>query len=343
MTFLLYPEGDNDYLEAVAVACKDGSVSIVDIDDGETLLRLPSSSVPTQDPTNKANEEEVFVSIEYKHGVLATCTSSGHARFTVLSGHAPPISTDFDLPAPISIMRLDPANPGVIAFGGKENDLQIWRSVHEGEQEMWSNFTPIWKAKNVELDYLHLRVPIWISDIQFLPKSTDVNFSLLTSTRFRQIRSYETAKGRRPIRSVEFGEHPIAQLLLIRAGEEIEVIFSDTQSKITRANVDKGCITGSYKGAFGAATSLQTTRIADVTSDDQMDNLLVAGGRDSYIRAYDVDSRRQLCSVFTGSRIKHVACLPAVPEIKDEVSEDEEIWQGIEEVDGRDSKRTRLA
>ena len=47
-----------------------------------------------------------------------------------------------------------------IATGGKEHDLQIWDLNQIGSG-------PIFRAKNVPLDSLQLRVPVWVTDMCF--------------------------------------------------------------------------------------------------------------------------------------------------------------------------------
>lgn len=51
------------------------------------------------------------------------------------------------------------------ATGGKENPLKVW-NVETGEK--------VFIAKNVRPDELQLRVPIWVKDIRFIPKSPNI-------------------------------------------------------------------------------------------------------------------------------------------------------------------------
>ena len=84
-------------------------------------------------------------------------------------------------------MRVSPFNTNLIATGGKKNDLQIWDLEKPGN--------PTFKAKNVLVDlvikikqipviivdviqvkhdFLDLPVPIWVSDLAFVPNSEQV-------------------------------------------------------------------------------------------------------------------------------------------------------------------------
>lgn len=68
-----------------------------------------------------------------------------------------------DAGGPIEKMKHCPYNTSIIATGGKENDLKLW-DLEKKET--------IFHAKNVPHDWLELRVPIWVSDICFLPEES---------------------------------------------------------------------------------------------------------------------------------------------------------------------------
>ena len=346
MVLLSFPSQTRGDVEAVAIGHRDGTVSILDIETGEQLAIIEASTSNVRDPANSLLEEASFVSIESKHGILATCTNLGQARFTKISTlwskDKKTVTTEFELPAPINSMRLHPEKEGVIAFGGKENDLQVWSSTQslidsddEEEEDLWNTFTPFWKAKNVKNDELDLRVPIWISDIQFLQSDfAQEGFRLLTSTRHRQLRIYHTKAARRPIRSVELSEHPLSQLLTTNP-ERTEAIFTDSHANIMHINLSKLAVIGSYKGFSGAVATIFV---------NEANGILVAGGIDASLRAYSVTGHQQLCSVHLGSRINHCASLLDLTSIKveDDLSDEEEdVWQGLEEVETREKKRVR--
>lgn len=62
-------------------------------------------------------------------------------------------------------MRHSKINKNIIATGGNEHELQLFDL-----QKQQRTF----RGKNVPHDWLQLRVPIWISDIDFLPNSEQV-------------------------------------------------------------------------------------------------------------------------------------------------------------------------
>lgn len=370
MTQLRFPSPSRGDVDAVAIAHRDGLVSVLDTENGEVLATIPASTNVAIDYKNTAHEENLFVSIEYRHDHLATCTTSGQARFIKVSslwddnGHE---IAEFELPAPISVMRMHPTIPGIIAFGGKENDLQIWCSWRsftreekrdstsdsgeedDDDEKLWESLKPIWKAKNVKNDDLDLRVPVWISDLAFLPTvdappATAKDLNLVTSTRFRQLRLYNTRKARRPIKSIELSDCPISQIVLTSPSSQpdapIELIFSDSVANVMHVNLSTSQVIGSYKGFSGSINSLSVSQ--DL-------NVVVAGGMDAYLRAFDVRTHQQLCSIYIGARITGVQVLPEPVEIKeeeldDERDEEDEVWemmQDAEQEEGNGHERNR--
>ncbi len=211
MTLVTWNGRDN----LVCIARKGGSVDIMDPETGETLKVIEEHK----------GHEDAYVSMEYRHGILSNCTASGNAFFQNLC-----YTNRFvhSLPNPVSVMRVHPTIPGIIAFGGKEQDLSIWVSDPDEDEEsneglresiIFQNFRPTWKAKNVKNDELDLRVPVWVSDVQFLQCSTVGRYKIVCVTRFHQVRIYDTQMARRPIMSVEVGEYPISSMILGRTPE----------------------------------------------------------------------------------------------------------------------------
>lgn len=62
-------------------------------------------------------------------------------------------------------MRHSMVNKNIIATGGKEHKLQLF----DLEKQM-----RVFEEKNVRHDWLELKVPLWISDIGFIPDSSQI-------------------------------------------------------------------------------------------------------------------------------------------------------------------------
>lgn len=345
MCKLPYPSPTRGDVEAIAVACRDGSIKVLDAETGEQLAAIAPKYTSHRNGDILKDQGASFVSIEHMHDHLVTCTSFGEAHFTKVSSlwGTTLISNLHQLPAPINVMRLHPSEEGIIAFGGLENDLQVWRGGEEPDRESdspYASLKPHWSARNVKNDKLDLRVPICIADICFHPSSSREDFQLITATRYRQLRTYKSSQARRPISSVELSEYPISRMSLDPATEheaESKTIFCDSHGNIIHANVSRGLVIGAYKGFSGAVASL-------ALSEDGKS--LAAGGMDCYVRMFSVPDHRQISSVYIGSRIRHLVVLSEPDEIKSEaesdVAEDEDVWDELEEAqDEPKNKRAR--
>ena len=90
----------------------------------------------------------------------------------------------------MSKARCHPRLPGLFAFGGKEVNLEIWRTPPKGSPSEFISFSRFWNAKNVRNDEYNLKQPVWISDLRFLDedrRSIDQGFRIATCTRFHEV------------------------------------------------------------------------------------------------------------------------------------------------------------
>jgi len=90
-----------------------------------------------------------------------------------------------------------------VGTGGQKNDLKLWDLNRPDE--------PIFRAKNVPNDFLDLQVPIWVTDLGFLP-SQGAQARVAVGTGYHQVRLYDTKAQRRPVLSFDFGESPVSAL-----------------------------------------------------------------------------------------------------------------------------------
>ena len=63
----------------------------------------------------------------------------------------------------------------------------------------------------VRNDFLDLHVPVWVTDIGFLPNQGSQS-KITVGTGYHQVRLYDTKTQRRPVLSVDFAESPISAL-----------------------------------------------------------------------------------------------------------------------------------
>ncbi|XP_059613163.1 WD repeat-containing protein 74 [Phlebotomus argentipes] len=140
-------------------------------------------------------------------------------------------------------MRQCRENPKLLATGGKErkNCLKVWNIEEE---------TPIFTSKNVPHDSLQLEVPVWDSDINFLDSNT-----LVTSSRYGYIRTYDIRKQRRPVlQFVPKEEHMSFSCMNIHAN----LIYVGLTTGGIRAFDSRSLKfpVHTYKGSIGSITDL---------------------------------------------------------------------------------------
>jgi hypothetical protein len=88
---------------------------------------------------------------------------------------------------PICRARCHPRFVGVFALGGKDVNLEIWRSPAD---EHLAAFELEYVAKNVANDEYNLKQPVWISDLCFLDddcKPLSEGYMIACCTRFHQV------------------------------------------------------------------------------------------------------------------------------------------------------------
>jgi ribosome biogenesis protein NSA1 len=165
-----------------------------------------------------------------------------------------------------------------LAAGGREADLTVW-DLERGE----SSF----KARNLPNDNLDLAVPIWTTDVQWVPQQPN---QLLTSTGFVQfrlrgeVRLYDVSAGRRPqARAVApLGEESLSAIGCTPDGRY--VIAGSVSGGICRLDLRKNLqahTASRYKGAAGSVRQIAVHRSA---------GLIACAGLDRMVRVYDAEA-----------------------------------------------------
>ncbi|XP_070577591.1 WD repeat-containing protein 74-like [Ptychodera flava] len=209
---------------------------------------------------------------------LITCTESG--LLTVWKDD-PEQNIEINVGENICKMRQNPDKKNLLATGGKENDLKIWDLENYSE--------PIFKAKNVRNDFLDLRVPVWVCDMQFLPESSKI----VTCTGHHHVRLYDpSTPQRRPVLSVEFDEYPLMALSLVPGANS--VIVGNSQGRMGKIDLRKGLVQKAFKGFAGSIRSIQC---------HQTKPLVASCGLDRHLRIHNVHSGELKHKVYLKSRL----------------------------------------
>ncbi|ODV81990.1 uncharacterized protein CANTADRAFT_24693 [Suhomyces tanzawaensis NRRL Y-17324] len=247
------------------------------------------------------------------------------------------------------------ANPnveGVFAYGGQENDLQIIKLYEQPATGLMFNdkveFKPkvLFNAKNVKNDHLDLRVPVWISNILFLKDApTPDAYKVLTSTRYGQLRIYDTTHGRRPVKDYKICEKAIVAMTFGDEQQE-SVIVTDVHNLIGKYSLIKedekalkihsasaGDVVRPVLKLLGKFSQGGNTGATHALENAE-DEVLVAGGLDRYLRVFDIETRDILAKVYLGVEVLSVL----VDDLEDE---EEEVEEGAEKKITIQRKRRR--
>ncbi|KAG7661459.1 NSA1 [[Candida] subhashii] len=249
---------------------------------------------------------------------------------------------------PISAFTINPDEENVCAFGGNENDLQIVRlfeskvnrTIFKKKQKdylkVFTNPSVIYKAKNVKNDHLDLRVPVWISNILFFHHEQE-GYKLVTSTRYGQVRIYDTKHGRRPIQDFQICEKPIVTLTFAN-DDQTEIIITDTHHLMARHSLVKiderafkthsasaGDIikpVGKLLGKYSQGGNTGATFAVEI-----MEDIVATAGLDRYLRVFDLESREMLAKVYVGVEVSSIVIL----DDEDEEAEEEQAAEGVKD------------
>lgn len=267
---------------------RNGICSMNWIDDNESQILLGSSNgiVKTFDVTKGEfiREQKFSIGDEKLKGLFqwddtfVTWLESGLLQIWKDYGGS---HTDVKVGSPLSAVRQNPLCASQVGTGGRKNDLKVW-DLNRPEE-------PIFRAKNVPCDFLGLPVPVWVTDLGFLPNQGSPS-KIVVSTGYHQVRLYDTKKQRRPVLSVDFGECPIS--VLAPTDNEHVVIVGNNVGTMGSIDLRKGQIVGHFKGFAGAIRC-----ISCLTKQ----KIVASCGLDKFLRIHDIHSRRMVHKVYLKS------------------------------------------
>ncbi|KAJ3193546.1 hypothetical protein HK101_004649 [Irineochytrium annulatum] len=284
---------------------KGGVIRELDAEDGTVLTEFQAFE-PDVDGAgkyvvnSKTKREEHFVGLSESNGVVMVCTDLGRlATFKLEAEGAPSpiLSTSLGV-TDLKVMRAYPKNARVFATGGDERDLCVWDLEGRDAEGM---LQPTWKAKNVKNNYLDLRVPIHITDLQFLDTHNPKPTRIATISLHRYVRLYDlTAQGKRPLMSIELGENPLKLLTVVPGSTE--GIVTDTMGGVTHVDLSTMKHLGGYKGHSGAVTGIGVG--TSPTEGSESGDFVITVSLDRFLRVFEKDGqRRALNKVFLKQRL----------------------------------------
>lgn len=173
---------------------------------------------------------------------------------------------------------------GLLALGGREADLQLW-DVEQG--------TVAWKAKNVAHDELELRVPVWITAVDFLAEGG--GHEMVTGTGHKHLRFYDARAGRQPVASADFGDYRVNALCAIGTGREVAAADTIGTVKVLDARTLK--VRRNLTGPVGSVRCLASHRSEPVVA---------AVGLDRRLHIFDVRNGDSIAAVYLKQRMNTV-------------------------------------
>ncbi|XP_076231030.1 WD repeat domain 74 lethal (2) k09848 [Calliopsis andreniformis] len=201
-------------------------------------------------------------------------------------------------------MRHSKTNKNIIATGGKEHALKLYDLETQKQK---------FEAKNVPHDWLQLRVPVWISDIDFFPSTEQI----VTVGKYGHIRLYDPKAQRRPVVNVE--EKNEAWTTLSLTPKEKQIIVGSGKGKMNLVDLrNPGRILNTYKGFEGGVTGIACSTI---------EPYVVSVSLDRHLRIHHIDTKILLKKVYLTSRISCVLLRSGFSLVADsEMNEDESLW-----------------
>ncbi|KAH0606410.1 uncharacterized protein H6S33_004071 [Morchella sextelata] len=311
-------------------------------------------------------------------GILYAATSTGHIEFlTQFADESSTIAVStHDFPGDFSAVGVHGEQqsgvPKAVALGGKDRDVEIWESSVSDGKATWKS---VWKAKNVKPTKLGLEVPVWVSNIIFLPCSppppapavvpgkgrrhapapaTTEAYRLAVSTHHSHLRLYDTTVSRRPVFTETLSRTPILTLHLHPStpADADSPLTSAKESPETTTTLQELHFVYSDKNGHFGLHSTATRRSLGIYKGSTgavlataAEGGLVAGvGFDRYLWVYDGEERDVVSKVYVKTKGTAVVVLDGEDEVvvvEKKKDEEAEVWDELEEVGDEDLGRKK--
>ncbi|CAG8451177.1 3741_t:CDS:10 [Ambispora leptoticha] len=360
-------ESDQDLNKQIVIARQNGEINIVYPSQQElkSVYEFREDSMLNAAAQEKASTEKKsiidkrsskFVGLFANESTLVTCTDFGVLRYYSLASSTEEktsSNTTITLSSDLCCLRVHPKQNHIIAFGGKERDLTAWdineykagkSPINERSNSYNKKYQKkkeeapgvLWRAKNLPNDFLDMRVPVWITDLQFMDND-DVS-RIVVGTYYHQIRLYDIKTARRPVLNVEIGEHPIVSICVGR--NPYEIFASDTACNVYSMDVRAGSLLGQFKGFTGSVRDLAIHAKSES---------LVTVGLDRFLRVHEIKGTRNLLhKVYLKQRLScllvddNVDEYDKVNDEKQESDQDEDVWQRMAEIKEPKTKKRKI-
>mmetsp|Transcript_25625 Transcript_25625/g.37565 ORF Transcript_25625/g.37565 Transcript_25625/m.37565 type:complete len:432 (-) Transcript_25625:142-1437(-) len=253
---------------------------------------------------------------------LVTCCENGAVNIRTLDDALENSTAEADITVKGPVSRMRGAPSGLrLAYGGKENELQLFDIAAEKVE---------WTAKNVPHNFLDLRLPVWITDVQFLRNSDDRKIAVCTA--YGQVRLYDVRAQRRPVMSVVVTE--TSEQIRLDDGTKLTCMalshnetwaaVGDAQGELRKVDLKTGKVFGKFKHISG---SIRGTAFHPSPSH----NYVAAAGLDRHVRVYDAKKMSCISTIYAKQKLNCLLFDPQPPVTSTADKDEDEDWLGIQE------------
>ncbi|KAJ9707229.1 hypothetical protein PVL29_002289 [Vitis rotundifolia] len=282
----------------LAIARKGGLIEILNPLNGHPCLSISNIIDNGPQPGDDAIVglhlfKKQNLDLSSRSCTLLACTTKGNASMRsveLTSSHADSTSSvssrTWNVCASGNILcsQVD-GNENYALFGGKGVEVNVW-DLEQG--------TKIWTAKSPPKNSLGLFTPTWFTSATFLSKDDHRKF--VAGTNSHQVRLYDISAQRRPVISFDFRETPIKAVAEDQDGYTIYIGngSGDLASVDMRTGKLLGCFLGKCSGS-----------IRSIARHPELP-VIASCGLDSYLRFWDIKTRKLLSAVFLKQPLTNV-------------------------------------
>eukprot|EP00850_Spirogloea_muscicola_P009914 SM000057S18344 [mRNA] locus=s57:126651:129954:+ [translate_table: standard] len=296
--------GDTD-LGVAAVGRRDGTVELLDLDSGATLLSASAHSeaegAPLVDDAGGAPVAGVQLWQRGESGQLCivSCTEAGKARLmevSVTGGGDDELQCSTAKVAAswqvlsggrgeIGSTQLSPDRLA-LAVGGDGADLALWDLEKRSRA---------WAAKNPKPDMLGLIPSVRVTAICFTDPARPSKVAVGTGQ--HEVRLYDTASQRRPVSSFSYGEVPIRAVTA--SGDGYTLYVGTAAGDMACFDSRNGKLVGAFKGACAGS-------VRSIAKHHTLP-FIASCGLDRFLRVHSTTSRQLVAKVFLKQHLVSVA------------------------------------
>jgi ribosome biogenesis protein NSA1 len=253
---------------------------------------------------------------------LITCCENGAVNIRTLDEALENAVAQQDVTVVGPVSRMRGAHSGTkLGYGGKENELQVFDIASEKVE---------WKAKNVPNNFLDLRLPVWVTDLQFLRNSNDRKIAICTA--YGQVRLYDVRAQRRPVLSAVVTDKSEQIRLddgtrltcLSLSHDQTWAAVGDAQGELRKVDLKTGNVFGKFKHISGSIRGA-------AFHPSPLCNYIAAAGLDRHVRVYDAKKMSCISTIYAKQKLNCLLFDPQPPTQSASEEADEEDWLGIQE------------